>query len=121
MKRRKFIGMLAGAGACLAASSASAQELEVFKQKMADAADMTKEDLNEALKRRGIYPRRYFFPLISEFPMYRGLPSADKAGLPVASLASSQILCLPIYPDLSLAKVQEIAAIIAAHSGPGPT
>ena len=45
--------------------------------------------------------------------MYRGLPSADKKLLPVANLASLQILCLPIYPDLSLEKVVEIAEIIA--------
>jgi dTDP-4-amino-4,6-dideoxygalactose transaminase len=59
-------------------------------------------------------PRRYFYPLISEFPMYRGFPSAERDNLPVASRASSQILCLPIYPDLELARVEEIVSIIDA-------
>ena len=46
--------------------------------------------------------RRYFYPLISEFPMYRGLPSARRDHLPVASKVAEQVICLPIYPDLSL-------------------
>ncbi len=48
--------------------------------------------------------------------MYRGLQSAGKANLPVATEASRQILCLPIYPDLPLEKVSEIAGIIAGQT-----
>ena len=36
----------------------------------------------------------------SDFPMYRGLPSAQAGGLPVASEAAARVICLPIYPDL---------------------
>lgn len=53
------------------------------------------------LRERGIYTRRYFYPLISDFPMYRGLPSAAPSNLPVAQSLSRQVLCLPIYPGLS--------------------
>jgi dTDP-4-amino-4,6-dideoxygalactose transaminase len=53
------------------------------------------------LKDQNIYARRYFYPLISEFPMYRSLLSARRDNLPVASRASEQVLCLPIYPALS--------------------
>ena len=63
----------------------------------------------EKLKDLNIFTRRYFYPLISDFPMYSGLPSAGKKNLPVATLAANQILCLPIYPDLSLDVVNEIA------------
>ncbi|MEG0883822.1 MAG: DegT/DnrJ/EryC1/StrS family aminotransferase, partial [Janthinobacterium sp.] len=55
-------------------------------------------------------------PLISDFPMYRGMPSAAHANLPVARLASSQVICLPIYPDLEMATVDAIIAMIAAPS-----
>jgi dTDP-4-amino-4,6-dideoxygalactose transaminase len=71
--------------------------------------------LNEALKDRGIFPRRYFYPLISEFSMYRGLPSSSPSNLPYATQAAKQILCLPIYPDLDLAVVDEICAIIKSQ------
>jgi dTDP-4-amino-4,6-dideoxygalactose transaminase len=52
------------------------------------------------LRDAGIHGRRYFFPLISDFPMYRGLPSAQRANLPVAADAAARVLCLPIYPAL---------------------
>src|SRR5690606_14315050 len=47
------------------------------------------------LREHGIYARRYFYPLISDFPMYRGLPSADPARLPVARALADSVICLP--------------------------
>lgn len=74
-----------------------------------------RDELNERLRAVGFVPRRYFYPLISEFPMYRGLPSAHRDNLPVAYAASQQVLCLPIYPDLALEAVDEICRFIAAQ------
>lgn len=65
------------------------------------------------LKEHDVHARRYFYPLISDFPMYRGLPSARRDNLEVAALASSQVLCLPMYPALADADIERIAAIIA--------
>lgn len=48
-----------------------------------------------------VYARRYFYPLISEFPMYRGIPSSNPNNLHIATHAAKQVLCLPIYPTLS--------------------
>lgn len=62
---------------------------------------LTRDELYDKLRTHGIYARRYFYPLISDFPMYRGLPSSKAENLPVASKVATQILCLPIYPDLS--------------------
>ena len=52
------------------------------------------------LRDSGIHARRYFYPLISDFPMYRGMPSAQPSNLPVATDAARRVLCLPIYPAL---------------------
>lgn len=60
------------------------------------------------LREAGIRGRRYFYPLISDFPMYRGRPSAAKAGLPVAQQAADAVICLPIYPELSEADQQRV-------------
>jgi dTDP-4-amino-4,6-dideoxygalactose transaminase len=76
---------------------------------------LSRDGLYQALKDRGIHPRRYFYPLISDFPMYRGLSSAGRDNLPAASVAAQHVLCLPIYPDLPHAVVEEIAQFIAAH------
>ncbi|GJE18879.1 DegT/DnrJ/EryC1/StrS family aminotransferase [Methylobacterium marchantiae] len=74
---------------------------------------ISRDALNEALKRDGIHPRRYFYPLISEYPMYRTLPSARREHLPVAAAAAESVLCLPIYPDLDEAIVARIIRRIA--------
>jgi dTDP-4-amino-4,6-dideoxygalactose transaminase len=67
-----------------------------------DEHPLTRDDLYAHLKSMGIHARRYFYPLISDFPMYRGLPSASRNLMPVAANASDKVLCLPIYPDLSV-------------------
>jgi dTDP-4-amino-4,6-dideoxygalactose transaminase len=76
---------------------------------------ISRDTLNQKLKDIGINPRRYFYPLITEFPMYRGLPSAHRDNLPVATNATLQVLCLPIYPDLPMSAVEEITSFIAAQ------
>jgi dTDP-4-amino-4,6-dideoxygalactose transaminase len=76
---------------------------------------INRDDLNQKLKDNGIHPRRYFYPLITDFPMYRGLPSAHKENLPAANVAAEQVLCLPIYPDLDMSVVEEITNFIAAQ------
>ena len=74
---------------------------------------ITRDQLYEALKARGIHPRRYFYPLISEHPVYRHLPSARPDILPVAWSVARKNLCLPIYPELQIDVVEEIAAFIS--------
>lgn len=76
---------------------------------------ISRDDLYQKLKDHGIHPRRYFYPLISEFPMYRGLPSAYRDNLPESTIAAQQVLCLPIYPDLEMSMVDEITRFIAAQ------
>ncbi len=73
-----------------------------------------RDGLYKHLRDEGIVARRYFYPLISDFPMYRGLPSADAAKMPVARAASDRVLCLPIYPALADADVERISGIVRA-------
>jgi dTDP-4-amino-4,6-dideoxygalactose transaminase len=62
---------------------------------------VSRDALYDRLKEAGIFARRYFYPLLTSFPMYSGLPSADAQNLPVATEIAKRILCLPIYPELS--------------------
>ena len=59
-----------------------------------------RDALYERLRQQNILARRYFYPLISDMPMYRGLASAAPANLPQARRLADRVLCLPIYPDL---------------------
>lgn len=72
----------------------------------------SRDALYEELKTQNIYSRRYFYPLLSTLPMYRDLPSAAAANLPVATEAAEQILCLPIYGDLAEADQGRIVDVI---------
>ncbi len=74
---------------------------------------ISRDELNQKLRDVGIFPRRYFYPLISEYPMYRGLPSAHIDNLPTATAAAAQVLCLPIYPGLSMTDIERITRFIA--------
>lgn len=80
-----------------------------------DDYPISRDDLYQKLKEKDIHPRRYFYPLIAEFSMYRGLPSAHRENLPVATTAAQQVLCLPIYPDLDMSIVDEIIHFISAQ------
>lgn len=73
---------------------------------------LDRDALYDRFREHGILARRYFYPLISQFPMYRGLASAQRDNLPVASRLAEQVLCLPIYPDLPMAEVDRIAGLI---------
>ena len=66
------------------------------------------------LQEYGIHGRCYLYPLISQFPMYRGLPSAREENLPIANEVGEQVICLPIFPDLSEGDVARIVDPILA-------
>lgn len=69
---------------------------------------ITRDELYEKLKKNNIYTRRYFYPLISQFPTYRGLDSSSPEKLPVAEETTKSVICLPIYPDLTLTDTERI-------------
>lgn len=72
----------------------------------------TRDELYEHLIEQGIYGRRYFYPLISQFRPYSSLPSAKPENLPVAEKLASRVICLPIYPELDLESVKKISILI---------
>jgi dTDP-4-amino-4,6-dideoxygalactose transaminase len=73
---------------------------------------LSRDGLYNRLHENGIYPRRYFYPLISEFPMYRALPSAKVSNLSAAWNVSARVICLPIYPGLPEHVPQTLANLI---------
>jgi dTDP-4-amino-4,6-dideoxygalactose transaminase len=77
---------------------------------------LSRDGLYYKLKEYNIHSRRYFYPLISDMPMYRGLPSASQAILPTAEGISLQVLCLPIFPNLNTSEVNQIIEIIQSNA-----
>lgn len=73
---------------------------------------ISRDNLYEKLKQNNIFCRRYFYPLISEFEPYHELSSSIPSNLPIATKASREVLCLPIYVELTDNEINSIVNII---------
>ncbi|MCE5982443.1 MULTISPECIES: DegT/DnrJ/EryC1/StrS family aminotransferase [unclassified Pseudomonas] len=79
----------------------------------------SRDALYERYRAEDILVRRYFYPLICEFPMYRNLPSADTGKLGEALKISRQVLCLPIHPELDdQTQTRIIDVLLSARATP---
>jgi len=73
---------------------------------------LSRDALYQELRDNGIHVRRYFYPLISDLPMYRNLPSAMPANLATARAAANSVLCLPMSSNLSVDEAERVVACI---------
>jgi dTDP-4-amino-4,6-dideoxygalactose transaminase len=101
---------------CLPDAGESVANYAYFPILVQPGYPLSRDALYQKLRENNIYARRYFFPLISDFPMYRGMPSAAHANLPVAKRMAEQVICLPIYPDLSNEQVDFISGLIVSQA-----
>jgi len=74
----------------------------------ADEFGMSRDDLYFKMKEAGVLSRRYFYPLISNFPTYRGLPTANKENLPLGNKMADEVLCLPMHHNLSEEDIKRV-------------
>ena len=119
LARRKEIDMayreqLAGIKGfkCLNDDKASGSNYSYFPVLVGPDYPLSRDALYQKLKDHGIFARRYFDPLISDFPLYRGMPSAQRGNLPVATDASAKVICLPIYPALNAQDVERVVSLV---------
>lgn len=75
----------------------------------AERYGMTRDELYFKMKEDNVLGRRYFYPLISEFTTYRGLPSAARENLPIAHRMAETVICLPMHHALT---DEDIARVI---------
>lgn len=73
---------------------------------------LSRNELFEKLKEYNIVPRKYFYPLCSDFPCYKDLPSASGSNLPVAKRISDTVLALPLHGRIPDSDVEKICRII---------
>ena len=79
----------------------------------AEEFGMTRDQLYFRLKEEGILGRRYFYPLISTFSTYRGLPSASPENLPVATKIANEVICLPMHHELGEEDLGRVLSLFA--------
>lgn len=68
----------------------------------------TRDELYFEMKKANVLGRRYFYPLISEFSTYRGLPSSTRFNLPNAYKIADSVLCLPMHHNLSEKDIERV-------------
>lgn len=78
----------------------------------AEKYGMSRDELYFKMRENNILGRRYFYPLISTFSTYRGLPSAAISNLPVATRMADTVICLPLHHDLNEEDVTRIINLI---------
>jgi dTDP-4-amino-4,6-dideoxygalactose transaminase len=100
---------------CLDDASETVANYSYFPILVHSEYPISRDALYQKLKDQEIYSRRYFYPLISDFPMYRGLPSAKHGNLPVAADAAFKVLCLPIYPALTDDDLSRVVDVISKN------
>lgn len=76
----------------------------------ARAFGATRDEVYAALMDRDIHPRKYFYPLVSDYECYEG--RFDSSQTPVAKRAASEVLTLPMYADLSDDQVDRICDVV---------
>jgi nucleotide sugar transaminase len=74
----------------------------------ADEYGIARDELYFKMKERNVMGRRYFYPLISTFTTYRGLPSAAPENLPEAHRMADSVICLPMHHALSEKDVERV-------------
>ncbi len=77
-----------------------------------DKYPLKRDALYELLKENNIYSRRYFYPLVSSFRPYNELPSAETKNVSIAHKMANEVLCLPIYSELTAEIISKITGII---------
>ena len=78
----------------------------------AEIYGMTRDELYEKMRSHNVLGRRYFYPLISTFSTYRGLPSAAPENLPKAHKMADSVICLPMHHELSTEGVNRVLELI---------
>lgn len=78
----------------------------------AEEYGMTRDELYFKMKEQSVLGRRYFYPLISSFSTYRGLPSAALENLPMATRIANEVICLPMHQSLSKEDVDRVLEIV---------
>lgn len=97
---------------CLSPSSATRHNYSYFPVLVGPDYPISRDDLYARLRDKNIIARRYFYPLISDFPMYRSAPGASRSNLRHAAETADRILCLPIYPELEPGRLETVVRAI---------
>ncbi len=97
---------------CHAPPSPRKSNYSYFPIFVEDVYPQTRDQLYEKLKANGVYGRRYFYPLITEYSVYRKKFRPVEKDLQIAKSVSQKVICLPLYDDLTQKDIQSVIELI---------
>ena len=104
---RKLLADIKGI-TCIQRPNLDKDNYSYFPVIISSSFSLSRDELFEKLKQHNIYARKYFYPLMTEFSVYKPYQSDT----PSAKQLSEQVLCLPMYPNLSTDNIEKIVKII---------
>jgi len=76
------------------------------------AFSLTRDELFNKFQEENIFPRKYFYPLITDFSLYKNFKIISKHKTPNARKIADSVICLPLYPDLTEDDVSRVCEVI---------
>lgn len=73
---------------------------------------LSRDQLFTKFVEANIFPRKYFFPLITDYTLYKGYKIISKKKTPNARRVADSVICLPLYPDLTESDVNRIYDVL---------
>jgi dTDP-4-amino-4,6-dideoxygalactose transaminase len=70
-----------------------------------------RDEIKAELERHNIFCRKYFYPLCTDYDVYRHLPIISTKHKPYAETAKNQVLCLPFHSGVNDAHLDIIADV----------
>ena len=75
---------------------------------------ISRDEVFEHLKNKGIYAKKYFYPLATDYACYKG---KYEDNLPVSRMISERVLCLPLYGEMTedeaMYIIQQVKTVLA--------
>ena len=72
----------------------------------------SRDDLYDHLKYNNILARKYFYPLITDYPSYKNSKNSSHKDIPNAFKISRSVLCLPLHTSLDTKIIDKIIYLI---------
>lgn len=79
---------------------------------------LSRDDLYDQLKSNGFYGRRYFYPIIPRFEAFKNIGESSETNWRVAESISHQVICLPLFPEITESDVNSICNVISNSKNP---
>jgi len=74
-----------------------------------------RDELSDHLKKKNIITRKYFYPLVSDYPEFE---LHNPGNLPIAQKTAKNILCIPLFHDITDEQIKSnVNLIIQLHRG----